>query len=318
MRKKKIILIPFDRNKVPPKQNLLAMLFLWPYCWSYTRKAKLKIKKVGMEGLKPPYLILSNHQSFTDFCVTPLTIFPRRANYISELEGFEYYGEWPYRQIGCLGTRKFVNDLALIKNIKRVINRGGIMVIYPEARYANVGTSSKIPASVGKLAKMLKVPVVTVNMKGNYLQSPIWNIKLRKEARLEATITKLLTAEELAETSLDKLNNMIQEALTYDEYAWQYETKLSINDSDRAEGLEGVLYQCPMCRTEFSMQTEGSEIFCRHCNSKWLMTEYGRLEKVSIHGEKKEEGSGIHAIFQIGMNGKENKSIKRLKMENTI
>ena len=88
---------------------------------------------------KPPYLVLGTHHSFTDFYVTPLALFPHRANFVSELEGFENYGEWIYRQVGCLGTRKFIDDMGLIKNIKRVVDRGGILVLYPEARYANVG-----------------------------------------------------------------------------------------------------------------------------------------------------------------------------------
>ena len=283
MKKKKIITKPFDRNRIPPKQNLLAMLFLWPYCWFVTKKAGLKINKVGMKKLEPPYLVLCNHQSFMDFYVTPLILFPHRANYISELEGFEYYGEWKYRQIGCLGTRKFVNDIALVKNIKRVIDRKGIMVYYPEARYANVGTSSKLPESVGKLAKMLKVPVVTLNMKGNYLQSPIWNTTIRKEARLEATITQIFTKEELSKASLDEVNTKIQEYLTYDEYKWQYETKQAITYEKRAEGIEYALYQCPSCSSEFQMETENANIFCKKCGSRWHMTSYGRMEKINGH-----------------------------------
>ena len=69
MKKKKIVITPFDRNKVPPKQNLLAMIFLWLYCFLVTKKAKLKINKVNMKKLKPPYLVLSTHHSFMDFCV---------------------------------------------------------------------------------------------------------------------------------------------------------------------------------------------------------------------------------------------------------
>ena len=180
---------PFDRMKEPPKQNLFFMPFIWIGCFLITRMAKLKIVKTDKRGIKPPYLVLGTHHSFTDFYVTPLALFPHRANYVSELEGFEYYGEWIYRQAGCLGTRKFVDDMALIKNIKRVTDRGGILVLYPEARYANVGTSSKLPMSVAKLVKLLKVPVVTLNMKGNYLQSPIWNLTKRKEARLHTDMT---------------------------------------------------------------------------------------------------------------------------------
>ncbi len=279
MKKKKIVTTPFDRNKMPPKQNFLAMMFLWPYCFFVTKRAKLKINKVRMEKLKPPYLVLCTHQSFTDFCVTPLTLFPYTANYISELEGFEYYGEWKYRQIGCLGTRKFVNDISLVKNIKRVIDKGRILVYYPEARYANVGTISKIPESVGKLAKMLKVPVVALNMKGNYLQSPIWNTAIRKEARLEAEITQIFTKEELAEASLDEVNAKIQKYLTYDEYKWQYETKQAITYKKRAEGIELALYKCPVCMCEFNMNTENADIFCKKCGSRWYMTEYGKMER---------------------------------------
>ena len=82
-----------------------------------------------MEGLKPPFLVLGTHHAFMDFIVSPLAVFPYRANYVSELEGFENYGDWLYRQAGCLGTRKFVNDIALIKNIKRVMEHLDIFTL---------------------------------------------------------------------------------------------------------------------------------------------------------------------------------------------
>lgn len=285
--KKKIITTPFDRYMKPPKQNLFFMPIIWLYCWWVTKKAKLKINKVGMKGLKPPFLVLGSHHAFMDFFVTPLALFPYRANYISELEGFEAYGEWLYRQVGCLGTRKFVNDLALIKNIQRVIKRNGILVLYPEARYANVGTNSKLPESVGKLAKMLKVPVVVINMRGNYLQSPIWNLTMRKEVKLEATITQVFTREELGKATISEINEKLQEFLTYDEYSWQYETKQAITYEKRAEGLELVLYQCPVCKYEFKMASEGAELFCRQCGERWYMTEYGRMEHLSKNKQTK-------------------------------
>ena len=243
-----------------------------------TRSGKLKIYKERMKGLKPPFLVLGTHQAFMDFCVTPLALFPYRANYVSELEGFEYYGEWLYRQAGCLGTRKFVNDIALVENIKKVIKRKGILVLYPEARYANVGTSSMLPLSVGKLAKLLKVPVVVINMKGNYLQSPIWNLKKRKGARLEATITQVFSSEELKELSPAQITETLSKYLAYDEYAWQYENQIAIACENRAEGLEFPLYQCPVCKTEYHMRSQKSELFCTNCQSSWQMTIYGRLE----------------------------------------
>ena len=196
-KRKKIDATPFDSLKTPPRQNIFLLPLIWLACFFKTRKNRLKISKEGMKGIKPPFLVLGSHHSFMDFYVTPLALFPHRANYISELEGFELYGEWIYRQAGCLGTRKFISDFALVRNIQKVISRGDIMVIYPEARYSNVGTNSSLTLSIAKLAKLLNVPVVTLVMDGNHLQSPIWNLTPRKEARLSAKLKCVLLPQQM-------------------------------------------------------------------------------------------------------------------------
>lgn len=284
--KNKIITTPFDRHLEPPKQNLFFMPLIWLLCWILTREGKLKIHKINMKGLKPPFIVLGTHHSFMDFNITPLALFPFRANYVSELEGFENFGEWLYREAGCLGTRKFVNDIALVKNIRKIIKQKRIVVVYPEARYANVGTSSQIPKSVGKLIKMLDVPLVTINMKGNYLQSPIWNLKKRKGVPLDTTIKQLITKDQLKSMSVQQINDKIQNELSYDEYKYQYDNKIQIGNEWRSEGLELVLYQCPHCHTEFSIQTKGANIFCKNCQSSWHMNQFGRLENSSQNNEQ--------------------------------
>ncbi len=270
---------PFDRHRMPPKQNLFFMPIIWLGCLLVTKKAGLKINKGENRGIKPPFLVLGTHHSFTDFYVTPLALFPHRANYVSELEGFENFGEWLYRQAGCLGTRKFVDDMALVKNIKRVMDRKGILVLYPEARYANVGTNSKLPIAVAKMVKVLKVPVVTLNMKGNYLQSPIWNLTIRKEAKLHTDVTYALTKEEVQKLSVEEIYEKLSGLLAYDEYAWQREQKLKITYPKRAEGLHMPLYQCKCCGVEFAMDSKGTELFCQKCGVQYEMDEYGTLKR---------------------------------------
>ena len=277
MKKREIDTTPFDTKRVPPKQNLLFMPFIWLFCWIMTKRNGLKIKKMNMEGLKPPFLVLGTHHSFTDFYVTPLALMPYRANYVSELEGFEAFGETLYRQVGCLGTRKFINDIDLVRNIKRCMERKGILVLYPEARYANVGTVSKLPISVAKLIKMLKVPIVVLNMKGNYLLSPIWNLERRKDVKLSTTITQVLTKEQVKQLSLEEILKVVEEHLSYDEYAWQEEQGIKIWNPNRAKGLHLPLYQCPICNTEFSMDSEGTKMFCKACKFQWEKDELSRL-----------------------------------------
>ncbi|MBR3834395.1 MAG: hypothetical protein IKJ73_08750 [Lachnospiraceae bacterium] len=282
MRRKTYDTTPFDTRKMPPKQNLFFMPLIWMLCWILTRSGKLKIHKVNMKGLKPPYLVLGTHHAFMDFYITPLALFPHRANYVSELEGFENYGEWLYRQVGCLGTRKFINDINLVKNIQRVMKRKGILVLYPEARYANVGTSSELPTSTGKLVKLLGVPLVTINMKGNYLQSPIWNLKKRSGVKLDTTLTQVLTSEEVKSKSVKEINELISKHLAYDEYKYQFDNNMRITYKDRAKGLHMPLYQCICCGEEFAMKGQGTKLTCNSCGATWEMDELGRLVKTKI------------------------------------
>lgn len=234
---KKINTIPFDTKRVPPKQNIFFTPLIWLLSFFVTRSGRLKINKVNMEGLKPPYLVL--------------------------------------------GTRKFINDLDLVKNIQRIMKRKGILVLYPEARYANVGTSSELPTSVGKLIKILNVPVVVINMQGNYLQSPIWNLSRRKGVKLNTTITQVLTSSQIEEMSVNDINNIVAKEMQYDEYKYQADNNMRITYKERAKGLHMPLYQCPVCEKEFCMRSEGICISCNNCNSRWEMDEFGKLVKVS-------------------------------------
>ena len=54
---------------------------------------------------------------------------------------------------------------------------------------------------------------------------------------------------------------------------------MKITYDKRAEGLHDVLYRCPECETEFSTDSEGTEIYCKKCGVRYTMNEYGRLLK---------------------------------------
>ena len=83
MKTKRPVLTPFDRCRVPPKQNLFFMPAIWLLCKAITARSKLRINRVNMKGLKPPFLVLGTHHAFMDFIVSPLAVFPYRANYVS-------------------------------------------------------------------------------------------------------------------------------------------------------------------------------------------------------------------------------------------
>lgn len=106
---------PFDMNKKPVKQYPFLVPLIWGASWLMTRRFRLKIAKENMEHIRPPYLVLSTHQGFSDYYIAPLALFPHRANYVSDMEGFAAFGEWLYRGIGCIGKRRYVSDVAVVK-----------------------------------------------------------------------------------------------------------------------------------------------------------------------------------------------------------
>ena len=238
---------------------------------------RAEITKLRTEGLKPPYLLLCNHNAFLDFKVATMATFPHRANYIVAIDGF-IGREKLLRQVGCICKRKFTSDIVLIRQIRQVIQNGDICMIYPEARYSLCGTTAVLPASLGTLCKFLQVPVVTLICHGHHINSPFWNLHRRGVKPTEAEMTLLFTPEELKRASADEINAKLVSAFQYDEYAWQKQRGIRVSYPKRAEGLEKVLYQCPHCRTEYRMASEGTALFCSSCGRRWQYTELGELK----------------------------------------
>ena len=112
--------------------------YLKPLMWILSAPVaamhKLKITKTGMEGVKGPYVLLCNHNSFFDFQAVTKAIFPQNANYVVAIDAFVGFPglKWLMQRVGCIGKRKFTNDVTLIRQSKKVIDKGNVLCIYPE------------------------------------------------------------------------------------------------------------------------------------------------------------------------------------------
>ncbi len=87
----------FDMKKPPMRQHLKWLIWLlsMPAVWAH----KNKLTKINMKGIKPPYLLLCNHNAFMDFKVATKAMFPHSANYVVAIDGF-WKREWLLRFIG--------------------------------------------------------------------------------------------------------------------------------------------------------------------------------------------------------------------------
>ena len=269
----------YNTAKLPIRQPVIMTNLLYALC-KLTMPAGIpyKIEKINMEGLQPPFMLLSNHMYFVDFKLSAMATYPWRVNNVATVDGY-YRRPWIMELLGCICKRKFTTDLHLVKSIRHVLReKGDVLCMYPEARYCPIGTTAILPDSLGKLIKMNKVPVVVMLHHGNYLHTPFWNYRKPRKAPLHTTMTQILTAEQVDAMSVDEINAAVREAMTYDEYKYQLENNIRITESFRAEGLHKVLYQCPHCGKEHVMDSQGAELLCTACGKRWFMTELGQLE----------------------------------------
>jgi hypothetical protein len=263
-------------SKKPTSQRRFLTPITWAISFPSKWRHRSKIEKHGLEGIKPPYLLLCNHNCFLDFKIMTAAIFPRRANYVVAIDGF-IKREWLLRNAGGIGVRKFTNAAQLVRNMVYAKNKGNIIVLYPEARYSLCGAQAVLPDSIGKFVRLLDIPVVMLLMHGHHITAPFWGTKARKLQSLRAEMKLLLTQEQTQQLTPAEINEKVRASFVYDDFAWQKANNLHVNSRDRAEGLHKVLYQCPHCRTEYKMESAKHELFCTSCGKRWEMTTLGEL-----------------------------------------
>lgn len=270
----------YKTAKYPLHQGKFWTWLIWLLSKIALMGKKYQVETVDMDDLKPPYMLLSNHMHFIDFELTAQATYPYPVSNVVSIDGYVvkwFLLEW----IGAIATRKFTTDIHLVKSIRHVLKRGDILAMYPEARYTPCGTLAFLPDSVGKLIKMNKVPVVAVVHHGNHLYAPFWDFRHKRKVPMHTRLKKILTPEQIENMTVEEINATLRRELSYDEYRYQKENGIRITEPFRAEGLHKVLYQCPHCKTEFSMDSEGTELFCTACGKRWNWNEDGYLQALS-------------------------------------
>lgn len=267
----------FDTSRKPMKPQPYLIPIEWGGTIWFTAPVGAKINKVNCEGLKPPYLVLQNHAALIDFPMTVKAMFPHTTGWVISVE--EFIGrEFLMRGIGGIYKRKFTQDLTVVKHIlKMLTSYKRSCVIYPEARYSFAGINEDIDGALGKLAKKAKCPVVVFIQRGNFLRSPQWCKHPYRRVRVEGDFIQVATREEVMTLPAEEIQRRIEDTFKYDDYKWQYENKIKIKCKKRAHNIHKILYQCPVCKTEHEMCSNGTMLWCEHCGAKWEMDEYGRL-----------------------------------------
>ena len=273
-----VMALPKGKHRNPLRPNFLLQTVIRVASLFDLAATRFTYTTEGMEQVKgQPCLILMNHSSFIDLMIASRIFFPKRYGIVCTSDGF-VGKQWLMRLLGCIPTQKFVSDVSLIRDMEYMLHKKKVSVLmYPEASYSFDGTATALPRKMGVLLKKLNVPVVTVTTQGAFARQPLYNNLNKRKVEVSAHVKCLMTREQIKELPVRELDAMLDEAFSFDNFAWQRENGIEIAEDFRADGLERILYKCPHCEEEGQLEGKGTYLTCHHCGKRWELDTLGVL-----------------------------------------
>ncbi|MBQ2084809.1 MAG: 1-acyl-sn-glycerol-3-phosphate acyltransferase [Oscillospiraceae bacterium] len=239
----------------------------------------LHIDRSELKDVKPPYFLICNHQSMVDFGAAALVC---KKDLISFVVSTHFFRD-PVLSIGlklggCIPKRQFFPDLSAVRKMLRAVRSGLSVGIFPEGQTCYSGQCNDIDPAIGKLVKAMDVPVVNIQIRGNFLTAPKYANGAVFPGYTVAKGSLLLSKEEIDSLSDSEIADRIAKGLAYDEYEWQRKEMHLSRRPRTVNGLENILWLCPKCGKEHAMQTDGPYLYCTECGYRVQTDEYGFLK----------------------------------------
>ena len=259
--------------------RLITYLVFWAFTRYYRIRKSLPREVRKIEG---PYLLLSNHVGYWD----PFIIghfLPRFTHFVSSDAAFRTpVAGFFLPRLGVIPKKKNVRDTQVIRDIIHVLEHGEGVGIFPEAVRNWGGRTLPIDPSIGKLVKLLNVPVIVCVSKGMHHFNPRWSKRVRR-TRVQIEYQLLFSESELQDVDVAEVNSKIKLALHHDDIEWQENQKHPIRSHRRAEHINHVLFICPACHAIGSFSAKGNECNCRKCKYSIYIDTYSFFHTISDH-----------------------------------
>jgi 1-acyl-sn-glycerol-3-phosphate acyltransferase len=168
----------------------------------FRTKVYYEDKTVQSRRIKGKAILASNHTSIFDYAMV-MFLFPFRTIRCLAAEvlyGKGFFMRFMLRGLGMLRVDRDTNDFSFIDKSRRILDRGGVIEIYPESRLPKPGEERPLPfkPSAVYLALETDTPIIPVYSTG----------KLFCKERNRVIIGTPLNLRELADESLTPARNM--------------------------------------------------------------------------------------------------------------
>jgi 1-acyl-sn-glycerol-3-phosphate acyltransferase len=157
---------------------LIVRMILTPFFLTY-----LRMKRMGREHIpaRGPVILAANHRSFFDpFVIGTMTRRPVYYVAKKELFGYSRILSWLLNALGAFPVDRGASDQESIETARQILNRGEIVLMFPEGTRTRPGSLGKPKRGVGRLALESGAPVVPIAIIGTEDIRRGWRIRPRK------------------------------------------------------------------------------------------------------------------------------------------
>ena len=274
-------------NRKVKKPNMLLMtVFMWIL--------RLVNKAYGVEfsydydprSIKDqPTILLSTHASRLEFLYALYGFKRKDVNMVCGYQNILQKGIYhPLLKIGVISKYLYQPDLMCVKNMLRVLKRGGAIGLFPEGIQSTSGSTHPINPATVKFLKGSRANIVVCASKGAYLATNRYSPD-RKKGYIGVSYSLLFTPEMLAELTEEQIYEMLLEKFSYNDFAFNREARHKyVGKKPNADGIDKILYKCPDCKAEHTLRVDNDRVVCDACGFSVRINEYYDLTDVKGDG----------------------------------
>lgn len=257
-----------------PGTSMASKLVLWllikPYLFLVSKVFhRVKFIKDGFIIPKGPVFFIGNHHTNWDGFYQAVMLYWRFPHFLVTDEVFRnrvfklIFGQL----LGQISRRDNIFDREPYIIMKRLIEKGKSISLFPEGDIEMFGRSLPVDESVAKLAKFLDLPIILLKIEGGHLRYPRWRYKPFRQKRIVYRVSNFIPVEEVRTLSKDDLHQKIVTSIVSNEYDYVQEHGLVVkNHFNRAKWLELGVYLCPHCYSFNSFHSKNNHLTCQTCH----------------------------------------------------
>jgi len=231
-----------------------------------------------IKNMPGPLVIVGNHPSYIDPIIMGTTVYGRPINFVA---GNFLFRNRIFGHIitkgGCIPKAQYKNDMRTVRAMMKVLTRGGVLGIFPEATRMVAGHSVHFDNALANLVKKTGAGLCFLRTHGAYMTWPRWSANSWRRGRITTEYVGVITKEEIAQMSVEEIHKKMLEYMDYDEYAYFREHPQVFRSKAPAAGVQNVANICPRCEKFNSTEVEkdGHTVVCRSCGNRVVMDKYG-------------------------------------------